>query len=526
MTNTTLTSQRVTSLSLQTQYNGDPLNLFYQLSDGGKKANTVLLESSEIASKKARKSILIEASALRIVCTGQHVQVTALSENGRNALTILKEQLGEFDELDRDNIGLDFSTENRPQEELARLQSTSPIDALRFIQKTFSDGNDPFSAFVAGVIAYDFIETFEALPEVSGDASDCPNFVFYLAERLVVIDHKNYQARLIAHVFQGQQADAIFYDQSRRLGEIKQINEGQHGAFDENETIDNVELQVDPSDDEFADIVVQLKKNIVAGDVFQIVPSRTFSLPCSRPFLSYHHLRRENPSPYMFFINDQDLILFGASPESAVKFDAKSRQVEVYPIAGTRPRGRREDGQIDSDLDTRIEAELRMDEKELTEHMMLVDLARNDIARIAKAGTRHVADLLKVDRYSHVMHLVSRVVGELLPELDAFHAYLACMNMGTLVGAPKIRAAQLLREVERKRRGAYGGAVGYIDGEGNMDTCIVIRSALIKAGRAYIKAGAGVVYDSVPASEVQETHNKARAVINAIMRAHQQEERQ
>ena len=523
MTTVNASSPNVRVLSLQTHYNGDPLNLFYHLSDGGKKVNTLLLESSEIDSKKAQKSLLLEAAALRIVCKASDVIVSALTENGRNALEQLKVSLNDKVAGSGDSISFTYDSLVNTQEETARLQAASPIDVLRHIQTTFYDGGEPYSAFLAGVVAYDFIETFEKLPEARSDDSDCPNYVFYLAERLLVIDHKNFQARIVANVFSGSKEEAIFYDQSRRLGDIKALNEEQLKGIDENVESQVADLKVSPSDDEFSAIVQQLKTNIVAGDVFQIVPSRCFTLPCSKPFLSYHHLRCENPSPYMFYVNDEDFILFGASPESAVKFDAMSRQVEVYPIAGTRPRGRRDDGTLDADLDTRIEAELRMDEKELTEHMMLVDLARNDIARISKAGTRHVAELLKVDRYSHVMHLVSRVVGELLPELDAYHAYLACMNMGTLVGAPKIRAAEILRTVEQRRRGAYGGAVGYIDGEGNMDTCIVIRSALVRNGQAYVKAGAGVVYDSVPASEVQETHNKAKAVINAITRAHQKE---
>jgi anthranilate synthase component 1 len=208
--------------------------------------------------------------------------------------------------------------------------------------------------------------------------------------------------------------------------------------------------------------------------------------------------------------------MFGASPESALKYSADTNIVEIYPIAGTRPRGKRPNGQLDPDLDSRIELDLREDTKEKSEHMMLVDLARNDVARVSKPGTRYVKDLLKVDRYSHVMHLVSRVIGELREDLDALHAYQACMNMGTLVGAPKVSAARLIRGVEKQRRGSYGGAVGYLNGEGDMDSCIVIRSTFVKQGTAYIQAGAGVVYDSDPQAEADETRSKAQAVISAI----------
>ena len=221
----------------------------------------------------------------------------------------------------------------------------------------------------------------------------------------------------------------------------------------------------------------------------------------------------------MFYLQDSEFCIFGASPESALKYQQSNRQVEIYPIAGTRPRGFNADGSLSPDLDSRIELDLRLDKKELAEHIMLVDLARNDIARVSQPGTRHVADLLKVDRYSHVMHLVSRVCGTLEHELDALHAYQACMNMGTLSGAPKVKATSLIREVEGKRRGSYGGAVGYLTGDGDMDTCIVIRSAFVKNSQAQIQAGAGVVFDSDPQSEANETRQKAQAVINAIYEA-------
>jgi anthranilate synthase component 1 len=216
-------------------------------------------------------------------------------------------------------------------------------------------------------------------------------------------------------------------------------------------------------------------------------------------------------------MQDEAFTLFGASPESALKYTQKTRQVELYPIAGTRPRGKFADGSINLDLDGRLELELRTDKKELAEHIMLVDLARNDLARISDAGTRYVADLLQVDRYSHVMHLVSRVVGRLRGDLDALHAYQACMNMGTLTGAPKIQAMRLIYEVEQTKRGSYGGAVGYLTGAGDLDTCIVIRAAYVENGVASVQAGAGVVLDSIAQSEADETRQKAQAVLSAIL---------
>ena len=275
-------------------------------------------------------------------------------------------------------------------------------------------------------------------------------------------------------------------------------------------------VEADLSDEQFAALVVQLKRHIVAGDVFQIVASRTFTAPCPDPLAAYARLREANPSPYLFYVVGGDSVVFGASPETAVKVHGAPRRVTIRPIAGTAPRGRTSTGAIDGDLDARREAALRLDEKETAEHMMLVDLARNDVARVSRPGTRQVTRLLTVDRYAHVMHLVSEVEGVLADGQDALHAYAAAMNMGTLVGAPKIRAAQILREVETTRRGAYGGAVGYLNHDGAMDTAIVIRAAVVRAGIARVRAGAGIVFDSDPASEARETRSKAEAVLRAI----------
>jgi len=273
---------------------------------------------------------------------------------------------------------------------------------------------------------------------------------------------------------------------------------------------------VDLSDAEYADLVVRLKQHIVAGDVFQIVASRTFTVPCSDPLAAYARLRKANPSPYLFYVAGRDTVVFGASPETAVKVHGSPRRVTIRPIAGTAARGRAAGGAIDPDLDSRREAALHLDEKETAEHMMLVDLARNDVARVSRPGTRQVTRLLTVDRYAHVMHLVSEVEGTLAEGQDALHAYTAAMNMGTLVGAPKIRAAQILREVETSRRGAYGGAVGYLSHDGAMDTAIVIRAAVVRDGTAQVRAGAGIVFDSDPAEEARETRRKAEAVLRAI----------
>jgi len=374
--------------------------------------------------------------------------------------------------------------------------------------------------FLGGVLAYDLIDTVEPLPAVPSRDNDCPDYLFYLAETLILIDHKLKQADIITHNFSldSDQSASVTAALSERVQSLTAECKNLGNSPADVPTLVAIDAteRVNISDEEFKQTVIDLKEHIIAGDIFQVVPSRSFSLPCPNTLGAYRALRLTNPSPYMFYFRGHDFTLFGASPESALKFDASCNQVEVYPIAGTRKRGKTATGEIDFDLDSRIELELRLDKKELSEHLMLVDLARNDIARISQSGSRKVAELLKVDRYSHVMHLVSRVTGQLRQDLDALHAYQACMNMGTLVGAPKVRASQLVRQAEKARRGSYGGAVGYLNALGDMDTCIVIRSAFVKNGTAFIQAGAGVVFDSDPQSEADETRQKAQAVISAI----------
>ena len=273
------------------------------------------------------------------------------------------------------------------------------------------------------------------------------------------------------------------------------------------------------SDADFCELVTKMQQHIAIGDAYQVVPSRGFVIDCPQPLQTYRYLHDADPSPYMFYIATDDFELFGASPESSLLHSAKTGQVAIRPIAGTRPRGFAPDGSIDHELDIRLELELRSDAKEVAEHVMLVDLARNDVARISAPGTRKVTQLLRVDRYSRVMHLVSEVTGQLACDLHPLDAFRASMTMGTLTGAPKLRAAELIRQYEGTRRGSYGGAVGYLRGDGELDTCIVIRSAFARGGKAIVQAGAGVVSDSVPQREADETAHKASNVLRAIAAA-------
>lgn len=501
-------------------YTQDPTRLFHALC--ADKTDCLLLESADIESKQDVKSLLLIDAAVRITCVGHSVTFLALTDNGKQLIELLSNNLAAnvCHQLDHNNsLTLNFAPLSDQLDEDSRLQEASVFDALRLVQHSFDlSEQDKYAIFLGGLFAYDLVANFEPLG--SAEALDqCPDYVFYVAETLMVIDHKAEHCRLQATLFSAHQEQRQRL--TTRLQTIARLS-AESTPLPPAQTFAEINVTSTLSDAEFCNTVDYLKTLVVQGDIFQVVPSRRFRLPCPSPLAAYKKLKENNPSPYMFYMQDTHFTLFGASPESALKYATETNQVEIYPIAGTRRRGKRADGSLDYDLDSRIELELRADSKENAEHMMLVDLARNDVARIAQAGSRHVADLLKVDRYSHVMHLVSRVVGQLRPDLDALHAYQACMNMGTLTGAPKIRAMQIIREVEKTRRGSYGGAVGYLTGEGDLDTCIVIRSAYVENGIAQVQAGAGVVYDSDPQSEADETRSKAQAVIAAIQSAHQE----
>lgn len=517
------------SIHFTCDYIEDPLAAYRALCE--ERPNTLLLESAEIESKDSINSLIVVDSAVRFVCQGQEVSCCALTQNGNHILTLIAEKLSDFvkptehstqDSQYINQLTLSFPAPDPNLDEDSKLKQPSVFDVLRTVQTQIKPLREhPYATFIAGTFAYDIFSTFEQLPEVPTGDNTCPDYVFYLAETLIHIDHQNRFTEVLGSVFSGEDVATQYFSVSQRLQSLKQQVIDADLSWGKFEQVTKEDLKVSKSDEEYCANVLKLKENILDGDIFQVVPSRTFTLPCPSHLKSYEQLRINNPSPYMFHIQDENFAIFGASPESAVKYSHETNELEVYPIAGTLPRGKRADGSLDRDLDSRIELTLREDTKEKAEHLMLVDLARNDIARVSEPGSRFVKDLLKVDRYSHVMHLVSKVVGKLRSDLDSLHAYQACMNMGTLVGAPKVRAAQLIREVEGTRRGSYGGAVGYITGEGEMNTCIVIRSAFVTDNVAHIQAGAGVVYDSVPQNEANETRSKAMAVITAIIEAHQ-----
>ena len=490
----------------------------------------VLLESADITTKASRTTVAILESSARLTCWGGTVTAEALDAvdgqgpgaDGLAALARLEESLAEH-VTDRSpgrlTLTLPTSADDDPTlEERERLTALSTIEPLRVLAQAEVD--HPHLPLEAGAFAFDYLSTFESLPEVAQGANTCPDYLFYDARIILVVDHPTREATLV-----GASVDTA--DLERRMDALAAAIDSIDNPADVEAPASSTDGAASPvlhavpttSDVDFEAVVEEMRGYIADGDVYQVVPSRGFTIDCPDALAAYHVLRHANPSPYMFYLAAPDFELFGASPESALLHSARTGRVAIRPIAGTRPRGLHPDGSVDHERDTRLELELRTDAKEVAEHVMLVDLARNDVARVSRPGTRSVQDLLRVDRYSRVMHLVSEVSGELADDLDALDAFRASMTMGTLTGAPKLRAAELIRQAEGVRRGSYGGSVGYIRGDGELDTCIVIRSGFVTDGSALVQAGAGVVAASSPAAEVAETVHKARAVLEAVAAA-------
>ena len=470
--------------------------------------DSLLLESADIETKKNLNCLAVLKAALKVTCHGQTVEVRALTEAGESLLPSLEERFHHrLVSRETTTVVFEFSLSTHPDER-ERLLAESTADILRFLQLE-ANYSTPLLPFLGGGFAYDYLATFEELPEVKPGANTYPDYEFLVAQTVLAVDHLQGTAHL----------EGWDIDDKRLREELDSLASLPAAARPAAPQRERIRAVADVDDTGFRADVDKLKSNIHAGDIYQVVPARAFTVDCPNALAAYRALRETNPSPYMFYVRGADYELFGASPESNLKFTPEDRQVQLYPIAGTRPRGLNPDGSINHELDIRNELDMRTDHKEIAEHTMLVDLARNDLARVAVPRSRQVAELLHVDRYSRVMHLISRVTATLHPDFDALHAYRACMNMGTLTGAPKLRATELVRRTEGKRRGTYGGAVGYLRGDGAMDTCIVIRSAYVQDGTAVVQAGAGVVKDSMPQAEADETVHKAYAVLNAIAMA-------
>lgn len=507
------------------------LGLVDTVQDGSRPTNTVLLESADIASKQHLTTIAVLAASAQITCTGDTVTLKALdTTDGPQALKAVAQYLSSAvtHQSDSELVLHLPSVAEDSAEEHARLRERSTMEPLRIL--TDQVVAHPHLPLVAGAVAFDYLGTYESLPSVADGANTCPDYLFFNARIILVVDHPTGSCQLVGASLDAAQLSAQMDALEAAINELPaQAPSAQQAATPEAQatpaasaqqtTEDTITAYPTMSDADFCELVAKMQQHIAIGDAYQVVPSRGFVIDCPQPLQTYRYLHDADPSPYMFYIATDDFELFGASPESSLLHSAKTGQVAIRPIAGTRPRGFAPDGSIDHELDIRLELELRSDAKEVAEHVMLVDLARNDVARISAPGTRKVTQLLRVDRYSRVMHLVSEVTGQLASDLHPLDAFRASMTMGTLTGAPKLRAAELIRQYEGTRRGSYGGAVGYLRGDGELDTCIVIRSAFARGGKAIVQAGAGVVSDSVPQREADETAHKASNVLRAIAAA-------
>ncbi len=393
----------------------------------------------------------------------------------------------------------------------------NPLDVLRDVNQRFnqvtSDDLSPFQGGLVGYFNFDLIRKWEYLPGFSPDDPNVPECLFTAARRLIIFDHLKHRMTVVA--FAHLRSEVSLKDAySRACQEIDEtIDELQRplsGVY-EGSDFSLSELEPNFKKEEFEEAVRKAKDYIVAGDVIQVVLSQRFSGEIGgEDFLLYRNLRSVNPSPYMFYLNFGEIKLIGASPEILVRLtDGK---IELRPIAGTRSRGE------DQEADLALEKDLLADPKERAEHIMLVDLGRNDVGKVAVAGTVTVPDLMVVERYSHVMHIVSAVEGVLKPGMDSFDLFMSAFPAGTVSGAPKIRAMEIISELEPTSRGPYAGAVGYFAFNGNMDFCITIRTIAVIKNQLSIQVGAGIVADSSPEEEYKETLRKGGAMFRAIER--------
>jgi anthranilate synthase component I len=375
-------------------------------------------------------------------------------------------------------------------------------------------GLPPFTAGAVGYFAYDAVRQLENIGKHAKDDLSLPDCVLMFFDRLLAFDHLRHQIHIIANADVSRESPRRAYDRAAADIAIleKKLAAGLRPANwnkTSRKAAGKLKVHAGTTRQHFIDSVERAKEYIAAGDIFQVVLSQRLDfVPGVAPFDIYRALRAVNPSPYLYFLRMGDTHVLGSSPEMLVR--VTGQKLEYRPIAGTHPRGR------DETEDQRLEQQMLHDEKERAEHVMLVDLGRNDLGRVSGYGSVKVKDLMYVERYSHVMHIVSALEGKLRPDLDALDAFAACFPAGTLSGAPKVRAMQIIEELEPTRRGVYGGAVLYADFDGNLDSCIAIRTMLMQGKKAYLQAGAGIVADSDPAREFEECMNKAQAVLRAV----------
>ncbi len=406
---------------------------------------------------------------------------------------------------------------------LVSTKSGDSVDPLSLIATELSryrivplEGLPRFCGGAVGYLSYETAARFERLPSPAKDSLGLPEALFMFTDTLLIFDHVTHKIKVLSHVHLDGDIEAAYAQAVNRLDALvnrlqQPLPVEQPGKLSKSD-VSICQPVSNFTREEFETAVDKARDYITAGEAIQVVLSQRMSQPTSvSPFAIYRALRSINPSPYMFFLDCQDFHIIGASPEILVRVEDGT--VMTRPLAGTRPRG------STPAEDARLEEELRSDEKERAEHIMLVDLGRNDIGRVSQPGSVEVSDLMDVERYSHVMHLVTHVQGKLRDDMTAFDALRSCFPAGTVSGAPKVRAMEIIAEMEPEKRGPYAGAAGYFAFTGNMDMAIAIRTMVMKNSIAYVQAGGGLVYDSVPAKEYEESMNKARVLLKAVSQA-------
>ncbi len=391
-----------------------------------------------------------------------------------------------------------------------------PLDVLREIMDRYQapkiEGLPRFYGGAVGYFGYDLVRYVEELPDKTLDDLNLPDCHFILTRLVLIFDHVKHKVKIVVNTQPGNDPAAAYHRAVNRINAVKKmINEPSAVVNGTNKaSAVTTKIVSNMTREEFITKVEKAKEYIKAGDIFQVVLSQRLTLPLQgEPFDIYRNLRTVNPAPYLYYLNFGGTVIIGSSPEMLVRVE--DGHVQTCPIAGTRPRGRTRTE------DAALEKELLADKKEKAEHVMLVDLGRNDLGRVCDYGSISVNGFMEVERYSHVMHIVSNVVGSLRPGKPVFDALKACFPAGTVSGAPKVRAMEIIDELEPTRRGVYAGAIGYFGFTGNMDTCITIRTILVHDGMTYVQAGAGIVADSDPGREYDETINKAKALLETLM---------
>ncbi len=455
-----------------------PLSAFAKID---KTDHSFLLESVEGGERLARYSILGSDPSLIFSSKGSKVTIT------------------------EGKISSNFTTKSDPIGELKKILNKYKFVAVKGLPR--------FSGGLVGFFGYDMVRFVENIPSKNPDDLKLPDCVFMLADTLLIFDHVDHKIKIISNAHVDRDPALAYHKAVKKIekivGYLKRPMPKEGYAVSLKRKSHSHMLKSNVTKMQFETMVRKAKKHIEDGDIIQAVLSQRLKLPVGcYPFQVYRALRSINPSPYMFYLKLNDFFLVGSSPEIMVR--CEDGLAEVRPIAGTRPRG------ASDESDEALVKDLLADPKERAEHIMLVDLGRNDIGRVCEFQTIKVSELMTVEKYSHVMHIVSDVSGRLKPGKDTFDLFRATFPAGTVTGAPKVRAMEIIEELESLRRGPYAGSVGYFSFSGNLDTCITIRTIVIKGKTAYIQAGAGIVADSNPEKEFEETMNKAKALLKAI----------